>query len=60
MNVTDYYNRTLAERGYQADHAQLAAVTRLQRFYDDWVAFKGKRSNVVKKLLSRPAVPRGV
>ncbi len=60
MNVTDYYNRTLAERGYKADHAQLAAVTRLQRFYDDWVAFKGKRSNVVKKLITRPAVPRGV
>lgn len=60
MNVTDYYNRTLAERGYQADHAQLAAVTRLQFFYDDWVAFKGKRSNVVKKLIRRPAVPRGV
>ncbi|GAA5235052.1 AFG1 family ATPase [Verticiella sediminum] len=60
MNVVEYYEHALKERGYQPDPAQQAAVQRLQRFYDDWVGFKKKRSSAFKRLLSRPAVPRGV
>ncbi|MYZ45810.1 cell division protein ZapE [Schauerella aestuarii] len=60
MNVRDYYHAELSERGYQPDEAQARAIDRLQTFYDDWVAFKGKRSNALKKLLTRPDVPRGV
>jgi cell division protein ZapE len=50
----------LAARGYSPDDAQLAAVARLQRMHDELVAFKGARSNRIKKLINRPEVPRGV
>ncbi|SUV84854.1 ATPase [Bordetella pertussis] len=60
MNVREYYEHALAERGYQPDEAQLQAVERLQRYYDEWVRFKALRSNALKKLLNRLDVPRGV
>jgi cell division protein ZapE len=60
MNVREYYDHALSERGYRSDEAQERAVDRLQRYYDDWVGFKAMRSNALKKLLNRPDVPRGV
>ncbi len=60
MNVLQYYEKTLADRGYQPDASQRIAIERLQRYFDEWIAFKGKRSNAVKRLLKRPAVPKGV
>ncbi|PLZ04424.1 cell division protein ZapE [Burkholderia sp. WAC0059] len=60
MNVTEYYENELQTRGYQADAAQRAAVDRLQRCYDEWVAYKARRSNALRKLLNRPELPRGV
>ena len=59
MNVSEYYEHALAERGYQPDEAQ-KTIDRLQRYYDEWVKFKAMRSNALKKLLNRPDVPRGV
>jgi len=60
MNVRTYYESALSERGYRPDEAQERTIDRLQVFYDDWVAFKSKRSNVFKKVLMRPETPRGV
>jgi cell division protein ZapE len=60
MNVREYFEKALSERGYQPDTAQVLAVDRLQRYYDEWVKFKSMRSNALKKLLNRPDVPRGV
>jgi cell division protein ZapE len=60
MNVREYYEKALDERGYQPDVAQLAAVERLQRYYDDWIDFKQARSSALKKIFRRPDVPRGV
>ncbi|CAM3673670.1 cell division protein ZapE [Castellaniella denitrificans] len=60
MDVSAYYAQALRERGFVADEAQRAAVARLQRYYDDWIEFKRQRSNGLKKLFLRPAVPRGV
>lgn len=60
MNVVEYYEHALAERGYQPDPAQRIAIERLQRYYDEWVRFRGLRSNTLKRLLNRPEVPRGV
>ncbi|TEA78469.1 cell division protein ZapE [Allopusillimonas ginsengisoli] len=60
MNVREYYQKALQERGYTSDEAQLAAVNRLQQYYDDWINFKKARSSTLKKILRRPAVPRGV
>ena len=60
MNVREYYEHALAQRGFTADDAQRAAVERLQRAYDEWVAFKSRRSSSLKRLINRPDVPRGI
>ena len=60
MDVRDYYQHALAERGFSADDAQHAAVERLQRCYEEWVQYKAQRASVFKRLISRPEVPRGV
>ncbi len=60
MNVREYYEHTLEQRGYQSDPAQQAAVDRLQQAYDEWIAFRAKRSNRLKRLVNRPELPRGI
>jgi len=60
MSVREYYKRALQERGFQTDAAQSAAVDRLQQFYDDWLVFRQARSTRIRRLFSRPDVPRGV
>ncbi|MGB3288441.1 MAG: cell division protein ZapE [Burkholderiaceae bacterium] len=60
MNVREYYEHTLQERGYRSDEAQLAAIERLQKYFDDWVEFKQARSSTLRKLFKRPDVPRGI
>jgi cell division protein ZapE len=60
MNVREFYEHALAQRGYQSDEAQRKAVDRLQQAYDEWIAFKSQRSNRLMRLITRPAVPRGV
>lgn len=60
MNVLQYYEKALGERGYKADAAQQQAIRRLQKYYDDWVAFKQQRSSRLKKIFSRPDIPKGV
>ncbi|MBV8380112.1 MAG: AFG1 family ATPase [Pelomonas sp.] len=59
-SVSELYEQTLAERGYQSDPAQLRAVAALQRCQDEWADYKARRSNAVTKLLVRPPIPRGV
>jgi cell division protein ZapE len=60
MNVQEFYDHALAERGFTADEAQRLAVMRLQRAYDEWVGFKSQRSNRLKKIINNPEIPRGV
>ena len=60
VTVTELYERALKERGYHSDPAQLRGVAALQRCYDEWVAYKARRSNALAKLLRRPPLPRGV
>ncbi|KRB84503.1 cell division protein ZapE [Noviherbaspirillum sp. Root189] len=60
MNVREFYEHALAERGYKSDEAQLRAVNRLQQAYDEWVAYKNHRSSTFRRLINRPEVPRGV
>ena len=60
MNVQQYYEQVLAERGYASDPSQLAAVARLQQTFDEWVNFRERRSSRLKRLVNRPGVPRGV
>ena len=60
MAVRELYERTLAERGYAADAAQLRAVDSLERCENEWADYKARRSNALTKLISRPPIPRGV
>ena len=60
MNVKEAYAAELAAKGFQSDPAQQRAIDALQRCADDWVAYKASRSNALKKLINRPAIPRGV
>jgi cell division protein ZapE len=54
------FHVALTARGILADPAQLIAAMRLQKFYDDLLAFKAARRSSLRKLLVRPELPRGV
>jgi cell division protein ZapE len=60
VGVRALYLATLAERGYQADPAQLRAVDALERCENEWLAYKARRGNALTKMLVRPPIPRGV
>lgn len=59
-NIRAAYDAELKKRGYHSDPAQLHAVQALQRCADDWTAYKGRRSNRLKKLFNHPDIPKGV
>src|SRR3569832_405250 len=60
MRVREVYERELKARGYANDPAQLRAVDALDRCAAEWAQYKEQRSNVLKKLINRPEIPRGV
>jgi cell division protein ZapE len=60
MDVTQYAQQFLDERGFVADAAQRAAIARLQRAHDEWAAYKSRRSSRVRRMLVHPDLPRGV
>jgi cell division protein ZapE len=60
MSVRELYQRTLAERSYTADAAQMAAIDALERCENEWAAYKARRGNALVRLLARPESPRGV
>ena len=60
MSVIELYRHALERRGYIADVAQMRAVERLQQLYEEWSAYKARRSTAMRKLLVRPPLPRGV
>ncbi len=60
MNVQEFYQHALSQRGFTSDAAQQAAVDRLQKAYEDWVYYRSQRSSTFKRLINRPDVPRGV
>jgi len=60
MGVRALYEKTLAERGYRADDAQLRAIDALERCENEWLAYLRRRGNALAKVINRPRVPRGV
>ena len=60
QDVVALYEQSLAKRGFVSDPAQWRAVERLQRLYEEWSAYKAKRSNALKRLLVHPDLPKGV
>ncbi|MFA6615253.1 MAG: AFG1/ZapE family ATPase, partial [Hydrogenophaga sp.] len=60
MSVKATYEAALAERGFSSDPAQLRAIEALERCAAEWGSYKQRRSNALKKLFIKPAIPRGV
>ena len=60
INVVEFYEQTLKQRGFSADPAQRRAIDRLEQAYEEWIQFKAQRSNTFKRLINRPDVPRGL
>jgi cell division protein ZapE len=58
--LIDYLEPLLDQRRATLDHAQIAALERLQQLADDLVAFKVSRKSALKRLFGAPGVPRGV
>jgi cell division protein ZapE len=50
----------LAERGFTADASQRRAIERLDRLCADWTGYKAQRSTALRRMIARPAIPRGV
>ena len=60
LSVVDLYHRALDRRGFKSDPSQLRAVERLQQLFEEWTAYKARRSTALRRLVVRPALPRGV
>jgi cell division protein ZapE len=58
--LIDYLEPLLAKRGAVLDHAQVAALDRLQELADNLDAFRTARKSTLKRLFSQPEVPRCV
>ena len=56
----DYLEPLLDRRRSTLDHAQIAALDRLQQLADDLAAFQAARKSTLKRLFGAVAVPRGV
>src|SRR5882672_69100 len=56
----EVYHRALERRGFKSDASQLRAVERLQQLYEEWTAYKARRSTALRRLVVRPPLPRGV
>ena len=60
LDVVSLYQQSLARRGFVSDAAQWRAVERLQRLYDEWIAYKARRNTAWKRVLVKPPLPKGV
>jgi len=59
-DVLSFYRNNLTKRGFVSDSAQLLAVERLQRLYEEWSSYKARRNSALKRLLVKPPLPKGV
>ena len=60
MTVMEFYEHALTQRGFTADPAQRLAVERLQMAYEEWAAYRARRSSSFKRMIHHPDIPRGV
>jgi cell division protein ZapE len=58
--LIDHLEPRLAERRSTLDHAQAAALDRLQQLADELEAFRHARGSALRRLFAPPDVPRGV
>ena len=59
-DVLAVYEQSLAKRGFVSDPSQRRAVERLQRLFEEWTAYKARRSNAIKRMIVKPPLPKGV
>ncbi|HMG58677.1 MAG TPA: cell division protein ZapE [Burkholderiales bacterium] len=60
LSVVGLYHGALERRRFKSDSSQLRAVERLQQLYEEWTAYKARRSNALWRLVVHPPLPRGV
>jgi cell division protein ZapE len=60
QDVVALYQQHLEKRGFLADPSQRRAVERLQQLYEEWSAYKARRSTALRRLIVKPPLPRGV
>ena len=60
QDVISLYRQQLDRRGFVADSSQWRAVERLQQLFEEWSAYKARRSSALKRLIVKPPLPRGV
>ena len=60
QDVVSLYRQQLDKRGFVADSSQWRAVERLQQLFEEWSAYKARRSSALKRLIVKPPLPRGV
>jgi cell division protein ZapE len=60
QDVVSLYRQQLEKRGFVADPSQSRAVERLQQLYEEWTAYKARRSNALTRLIVKPPLPEGV
>ena len=58
--LIDYLEPLLDQRRATLDHAQIAALERLQQLPTSWSRTRRRASPTLKRLFAAPAVPRGV
>ncbi|MBI2313482.1 MAG: cell division protein ZapE [Betaproteobacteria bacterium] len=60
LTVTEFYRKVARARGFLPDTSQEAALARLQRLYDQFIAYKARRKTRIERLLVHPPLPTGV
>ena len=60
QNVLEFYQHSLAQRGFQPDAAQQRVVEHLQEKFEQWQAYKQHRTGTLTRYLPRPELPRSV
>jgi predicted ATPase len=58
QNVLEFYQHSLAQRGFQPDAAQQRVVEHLQEKFEQWQAYKQHRTGTLTRYLPRPELPR--
>ena len=58
--LVDYLEPELSRRHSTLDHAQAAALDRLQQLADELAAFREARESTLRRLFAPPDVPQGV
>jgi len=58
--LVEYLEPQLAKRHATLDHAQAAALDRLQQLSDELGTFRAPRQSTLRRLFSPPEVPRGI